>query len=81
VSGQLYADAVADSATAAAVAQLESNAVAIARVIDEATSYEDLRERLRALDPELSADDLGELVYRAMALGELAGRRAVTEDS
>lgn len=81
VAGQLHVDGVVESATAAANAALEPTLEAIAKAIDESTSYEDLRKRLRELHADLSAEDMNELVYRAMLLGELAGRRAVTQDS
>jgi phage gp29-like protein len=80
VEGQLYADAVAESGTEAAEAALEPTFEAIAKVIDESTSYEDMRERLNALMPELDAAALSELCYRVMLLGEFAGRRAVNQD-
>jgi phage gp29-like protein len=81
VEGQQYTDDVVDAATAAATTALEPDMVAIAQAVQDATSYEDLRERLRALYAEMSATDLSELVFRAMMLGEMAGRRSVNQDA
>jgi phage gp29-like protein len=81
VAGQLYTDDLVDSATAAGIAALEPTLEAIGAELDAATSFEDLRERLHALYPKLQPRELSELVYRAMLLGELAGRRAVLQDN
>jgi hypothetical protein len=81
IAGQLYADDVVESATAAGIAALEPTLEAIGAEIDAASSYEDLRERLQELYPKLEAADLSELVYRAMLLGELAGRAGVLQDA
>jgi len=81
VEGQLYTDAVVDSATEAGKVELESTITQVAAAVDAATSYEDLRTRLRELYPKLDPTNLSELVYRAMLLGELAGRHAVNRDA
>lgn len=81
VGGQLYTDAVAEAAAAAAADEVALTNEAIGRAIDGSTSFEDLRTRLQALAPTLSAENLNELIFRAMMLGELAGRRAVTQDA
>jgi phage gp29-like protein len=81
VAGQMYADDLAESATAAGIEALEPTITAIAEAIEASTGYEDLRERLRALYPTLDNTELQELMYRAMLLGELAGRHAVNRDN
>jgi phage gp29-like protein len=80
VAGQLYADDLVESAAAAGNAALEPTIEDIGAAIDAATSYEDLRARLQALYPKLEPGQLAELVYRAMLLGELAGRAGVLQD-
>jgi phage gp29-like protein len=79
--GQLYVDDVAESAAAAGIAALKPTTAAIAAVLDEAEDFEDVKTRLREAFPSMSAEDLAELVYRAMMLGELAGRHAVNQDA
>jgi hypothetical protein len=81
VAGQLYADAIVEFAKKKADAALEPTITAIGEALKAATSYEDLRERLKVLAPELDATEVNELVYRVMALGEFTGRHAVTADA
>jgi len=81
VGGQLFADDLVETATAAAQRALEPTLEAIARAIDESDSYEDLRARLREIYPKLDQTDLQELVYRALTLGELAGRHSANQDA
>lgn len=79
--GQLYSDAVVERAVQRGNEALEETWAAIRQELDAAADYDDLRERLRARYRDLSPEALSEVVYRAMVLGELAGIRAVTQDS
>lgn len=80
VDAQLYGDKLTEAHTAAAIVALTATRDAIFEALVEATSYEELRERLRAKYAELDADDLTQLVKSALQLGALAGRLGVQED-
>lgn len=81
VEGQLYVDALVDSATESAVkgALAEMNEE-IVRVLDESTSYDDLRVRLRALYSNATPDVFSGIVSRVLSLASLAGANAVNQD-
>lgn len=79
--GQLYADALVENGTAAGIAALEPTLEAVLEELDAATDYDDLRARLRARYEKLDSEELNEIVYSVMALGELAGRTAVSQDA
>jgi hypothetical protein len=81
LEGQLYADALTEDSTAAGIAALWPTLEAIAEELDAATDYEDLRARLRARYQDLDPEELNDIVFSAMALGELAGRAAVNQDA
>lgn len=81
ISGQLYADAVAESHAAAASKSLAPFLQDLQNDIDAAESYEDLRERLHKRFEDATPDELNVLVYQAMVLGALAGKLAVIEDT
>lgn len=81
VAGQLFVDDLVDSAAAAGEQALEPTITAIAKAVEDCTSFEDLKERLRALYPTLPQTDIQELMYQAMLLGQLAGRHAVNQDN
>jgi hypothetical protein len=81
VEGQGYADAVTETHTEAGIKALRPTFEAILEDLDAATDYEDLRARLRARYQDLDPEELSDLVYSAMALGELAGRTATNQDA
>ena len=81
VAGQLHVDAIVEHATEAANAALEPLLGKLVQAIDGAADLEDMREKLRALAPDLDATELSELVYRAMLLGEMTGRFSVSRDA
>ena len=80
LSGQLYADALVESAAAASKPTIDETIKAIREELDAAEDYEDLRKRLRARYEEMSPEELNSIVFAAMALADLAGRAAVQED-
>jgi phage gp29-like protein len=79
--GQLYTDALAENATEAGINALKPTLDAVLEELDAATDYDDLRERLRARYENLDPEELNDIVYSAMALGELAGRVATNQDA
>lgn len=81
IDGQVYVDDVVDQAVPHATEALQPTLTQVVQALDEATGYEDLKDRLRALYGELSPADLSELVYRATTLAGFAGRHAVNEDA
>lgn len=81
LDGQGYVSAVEEYAVAHARKALRPTLDAIAEQLDQASDFDDLRARLRALYTDLSPEELSELVYRAMALGEFAGRHATNQDA
>lgn len=81
VEGQLFVDALVDNSAALGRAALKPTLDTIFEELDAATDYDDLRERLRRRYENMSAEDLSELMFRTMLVAELAGRRAVTQDS
>ncbi|MCO1335478.1 DUF935 domain-containing protein [Microbulbifer sp. OS29] len=52
----------------------------LARLLDEATSLEDLQERLVALAPELSLDDYARTMATGLEAAQLAGRNDVQDE-
>jgi hypothetical protein len=81
LEGQLYVDTVVEKASEVAGEVLQPTLDAILEELEAAADFNDLRERLRRRYEQLSAEDLTELVYRAMLIGDLAGRAAVTQDT
>jgi hypothetical protein len=80
VEGQLHVDAVVEQATARAMPRLAALAKDVAREIEAASDYEDLRRRLRKLYAGTSPEQLNAIVQKAMMLAELSGRAAVLQD-
>jgi phage gp29-like protein len=85
VNGQLFADALTERATGAGVAALQGTIAAIVDVLDSIAAddpdpWGTLRARLREKYTELDAEALSDLVFRAMAMAELAGRASVQQD-
>jgi plasmid maintenance system killer protein len=81
LNGQIYADKLTDEATDDGQQALEPTFDAILEELEAASDYEDLRKRLQNRYETLNADQLAELVYRAMVMADFAGRAAVQEDS
>jgi hypothetical protein len=81
VNGQLYADALAETSLEHGQKALQPTLDAILEELDAATSYDDLRDRLRARYQTLDATELSDLMYRTMMIADLAGRTAVNEDA
>lgn len=81
VDAQLYADAVTDTHTSAALEALRATDEAILDALEAAASYDDLRERLRAKYRDLDADVLTQIVESAMQRVVLAGRVGVNQDT
>jgi hypothetical protein len=81
LEGQLYADALTERGTAAGLKALEPTIDAVLEELDAATDYDDLRERLRARYEKLDPEELNDIVFSVMALGELAGRVATNQDA
>lgn len=65
---------------AAAQAKMDGILGPIQKMIDDATSMEDLRDRILSSYKDLSAIDLGNLMQRAFAAAELAGRFDVGQE-
>ena len=80
VNGQVYTDAVSESATETAKNPLEQVHAAIREELDAATDYDDFRVRMTARYAELDPEEINQIVFAAMAMAELAGRVAVQED-
>lgn len=81
VEGQLFADALTERATAEGIAALEPTVEAILEELDAATDYDDLRARLRVRYEDLDPEQLNDIVFAVLALGELAGRTATNQDA
>lgn len=81
VEGQLYTDALAERASEAGIAALEPTIAALLEELDAASDYDDLRTRLRARYEDLDPEELSDIVYAVIALGELAGRTATNQDA
>lgn len=81
VDGQLYADALTDSMTRRGSRVLAVDIQALARVLDEAKTFDEVRHGLISLlGEDYDPDELAELMGRAVMLSELAGRLAVRRD-
>lgn len=81
IEGHLYIDDLTDVATEQGQAALEPTLTAIAEAVEAASDFDDLKARLRTLYADASAEDITEIMFRAMMLADMAGRRAVTQDS
>jgi len=81
IAGQLYADAATDSVTREGSRVLAVDLQALARVLDEASSFDAVRRGLiTLLGEDYDPDELAELMGRAVLLSELAGAFAVRQD-
>jgi hypothetical protein len=81
LAGQLYADALVDSATAFSQELLAPTLDAIKAALAESTDYESLRENLRKRYEDLDPETLMELVEHHLVIAHLAGRAAVNQDA
>lgn len=81
LEGQLYVDELVERSAEHGNAVVRPVLDAILEELDEATDYDDLRNRLRRRFADMPLEDFTELVYRAHLMADLAGRRAVTQDS
>jgi phage gp29-like protein len=81
VEGQLYIDALTDNSTADGIEALDETRKAILEELDAATDFGDLRDRLTARYAEMSAEEISDLVWKAMTMARLAGHRAVNQDA
>ena len=81
VAGQMYADTVADRAAEQASDLIDADLRAVLRAVQQATDYEDLRQRLLSVFADMDPIALAELAERAMLMADLAGRWAVREDA
>jgi phage gp29-like protein len=66
---------------AAAATVMDGLMEPVKKAVMQATSLEDLRARLRKLNPKLKPDEFANLMARAMAAAELAGRFSVQEEA
>jgi phage gp29-like protein len=78
--GQRYADALTGAGAREGAKALEDELALLRHVIEQATSPEDLRERLVVVFEHLNPAELERVVEKAHMLAELAGRRAVLQD-
>jgi hypothetical protein len=81
IEGQLYVDTLTENTTADGIKALDETRKAILEELDAATDFGDLRARLTARYAELSAEEISDLVWRAMTMARLAGHRAVNQDA
>lgn len=81
LEGQLYIDALTDNTTADGTEALDETRKAILEELDAATDFGDLRDRLTARYADLSAEEISDLVWKAMTMARLAGHRAVNQDA
>ncbi|MEW6670217.1 MAG: DUF935 domain-containing protein [Thermodesulfobacteriota bacterium] len=71
------ADVLADSLATAAAPAADALVAAVKKLVDEAGSLEEIRDRIIDLYGDLSPADLGTVIARAMLLAEMAGRYEV----
>ncbi len=82
VEGQLYADALAERASAQLAKRLSGDIDEIMKVVNAAESYDDVRSKLVALYSErMSPEAISVLVERVLVLSQLAGVSAVMQDT
>jgi phage gp29-like protein len=80
IEGQLFIDALAETTAKQAEAALKPTLDAVLEELEAATDYDDLRARLRTRYEQLDAEELSELVHRALVIAELAGSASATQD-
>ena len=81
VAGQVYVDELADNGRDQAGRVLAPNVAELRRIIGEATSYEDLRQRLVLAYRDMDPSKLARLMERCLVLASLSGRHAVNEEA
>lgn len=79
--GQHSADKLSDNMLGRAAAAVDATLQPLYQVIAEATSLEDLRDRLLAAYQELPEDELADLIQKAIFIADLNGRAAVMDDA
>jgi phage gp29-like protein len=77
VAGQLYTDELIDVAKARGGAAMRPVVQRVLELVDNATSYEELREQLLSEYEHLDVDELRSLTQSTVTLALLAGRLAV----
>lgn len=80
VEGQGYADELAARARAAGAEALDDDLATLLANIEDATDYDDLKNRLLVLYEGMRPAKLAELTERAEVLAELAGRYSLLKD-
>lgn len=79
VEGQSWIDALVEASKAMGAAAMRPDLAALNKVIQGATSFVDLRQKLAPLLELLDEEGRAEVLEKAMVLAELAGRSAVLE--
>jgi phage gp29-like protein len=79
VSGQLFADDLADEAVAAGVKAVTPDLNGVLADIQAMTSYEDLRARLKKRLAGMDRAAAATIIERATILAHSAGRKAVLD--
>lgn len=78
--GQQFVDDLADDARDEGAKAIEASIEGVLADVNAATSFADLKTRLKKRYDGMSADAMTEVVEKAIVLTELAGRTAVLED-
>lgn len=81
LDGQKYADDLATTARERARAALASDLKAIRKAIDGGDSFEEIRDRLASAYQSLSPTKIAKVMGDALAMGDLAGRAALQQDT
>lgn len=81
IEGQLYADALTENAAKSALKALQDVRSAIQEELDQATGFQDLKDRLAARFEGIDAEGIATLTQQAMVMAHMAGHRAVIQDS
>lgn len=81
VRGQLYTDALDDSARLVGAEALRPDLRALLDIIESAADYEELRRRIIDAYGAMAPEALADLLEKALILADLAGRAAVLEDA
>lgn len=80
VEGQAYADELAAQARAAGAEALDDDLATLLANIEDATDYDDLKNRLLVLYDGMDSEAFAAVVERAHMLAELAGRYSLLKD-
>lgn len=78
--GQVFADDLVDAARAAAARELAVKREALLHICRTSPSYEDMRQRIKALYMGSSARELRDLVEKSLLIAQLVGRLSSHED-